>query len=55
MALYYCEILYYFYVLEDLSILLEQAHPCFDPVEISNPQILPEDLVPFYDEEDLLG
>ena len=36
-------------------LILEQAHPCFDPVEISNPQILPEDLVPFYDEEDLLG
>ena len=36
-------------------LILEQAHPCFDPIEISNPQILPEDLVPFYDEEDLLG
>ena len=32
-------------------LILEQAHPCFDPLEILNPQILPEDLIPtFYDE-----
>ena len=35
---------------------MEQAHPCFDPVDIENPEILPEDLIGFYaDEEDFLG
>ncbi len=37
-------------------LILEEAHPCFDPVEILNPEILPEDLIGFFnDEEDLLG
>jgi len=37
-------------------LIMEQAHPCFDPVEISNPEVLPEDLIGFHtDEEDLLG
>ena len=37
-------------------LILEEAHPCFDPVDILNPEILPEDLIGFYnDEEDLLG
>ena len=35
--------------------ILEQMHPCFDYVEISNPKDLPEDIIPFYDEEDFLG
>tara|TARA_B100000003_G_scaffold186439_1_gene181366 strand:+ start:60 stop:371 length:312 start_codon:yes stop_codon:yes gene_type:complete len=34
-------------------LILEGCHPCFDPIEISNRSELPEDLVPFYDEEDL--
>ena len=34
-------------------LLLEGCHPCFDPIEISNRSELPEDLVAFYDEEDL--
>jgi len=35
--------------------IMEGMHPCFDPVEISNPKDLPEDLIPFYDEEDFIG
>ena len=35
--------------------IMEQMHPCFDAVEISNPKDLPEDLIPFYDEEDFIG
>ena len=35
---------------------MEEAHPCFDSVDILNPEILPEDLIGFYgDEEDYLG
>ena len=37
-------------------LILEQAHPCFDPIEILNPENLPEDIQTFYNgEEDLLG
>lgn len=37
-------------------LILEQAHPCFDMIEILNPEILPDDLIGFYlDEEDYLG
>jgi len=36
-------------------LILEQMHPCFDLIEIKNPENLPDDLVPFYDEEDLQG
>ena len=37
-------------------LIMEQAHPCFDPVDIENPEILPEDLIGFYnDEQDYLG
>ena len=35
--------------------IMEQMHPCFDMIEISNPQDLPPDLIPFYDEEDFMG
>ena len=35
--------------------IMEQMHPCFDAVEISNPKDLPPDLIPFYDEEDFMG
>ena len=36
--------------------IMESMHPCFDMIEISNPENLPEDLIPFYNgEEDLLG
>jgi len=34
---------------------MEGMHPCFDNIEIENPKDLPEDLIPFYDEEDFLG
>jgi len=34
-------------------LLLEGCHPCFDSIQITNRDELPEDLVPFYDEEDL--
>tara|TARA_A100001391_G_scaffold86368_1_gene56714 strand:+ start:223 stop:531 length:309 start_codon:yes stop_codon:yes gene_type:complete len=49
------------YEMEDIYrgsqyLILEQAHPCFDPVEILNPENLPEDIQTFYNgEEDLLG
>jgi hypothetical protein len=36
-------------------LILEQMHPCFDPIEISNVKELPADLIPFYDEEDFMG
>ena len=37
-------------------LIMEEAHPCFDSVDILNPEILPEDLIGFYgDEEDYLG
>ena len=36
-------------------LILEQAHPCFDNIPIKNPEILPEDLIPYFNEEDLLG
>jgi|TARA_B100000035_G_C20516552_1_gene343503 hypothetical protein len=37
-------------------LILEQAHPCFDPIDILNPEVLPEDLIGFFsDEEDYLG
>ena len=35
--------------------IMERMHPCFDAIEIENAKDLPADLVPFYDEEDLLG
>ena len=35
--------------------IMESMHPCFDMIEISNPQDLPPDLIPFYDEEDFMG
>jgi hypothetical protein len=35
--------------------IMEGMHPCFDNIEIENPKDLPEDLIPFYDEEDFLG
>ena len=37
-------------------LILEQAHPCFDSIDILNPEVLPEDLIGFFsDEEDYLG
>ena len=36
-------------------LILEQAHACFDNITIKNPEILPEDLIPYFNEEDLLG
>jgi len=37
-------------------LILEGAHPCFDTIEILNPELLPQDLEYFYgDEEDLMG
>ena len=35
--------------------IMEQMHPCFHVIEIENARDLPADLIPFYDEEDLLG
>ena len=40
---------------EALLMIMEQMHPCFDAIEIENAKDLPADLIPFYDEEDLLG
>ena len=37
-------------------LIQEMCHPCFDPIEILNPENLPEDIQSFYNgEEDLLG
>ena len=36
-------------------LIQEECHPCFDNIEISNPEILPDDLVSYFDEEDLRG
>ena len=36
-------------------LIMEGCHPCFDSIEISNPEILPDDLVSYFDEEDLRG
>ena len=37
-------------------LIAEQCHPCFDPIELLNPENLPEDIQSFYNgEEDLLG
>ena len=36
-------------------LILESCHPYFDPVEILNPELLPEDLISYYDEEDFMG
>jgi len=37
-------------------LILENCHPCFDAIEILNPENLPEDIQAFYNgEEDLLG
>ena len=36
-------------------LILEQCHPCFDAIEIANPETLPDDLIYTVDEEDLHG
>ena len=37
-------------------LIMECCHPCFDAIEILNPENLPEDIQSFYNgEEDLLG
>ncbi len=36
-------------------LMLEQCHPCFDVIDILNPEILPDDLLYTVDEEDLHG
>ena len=36
-------------------LIQEACHPCFDNIEISNPELLPDDLVSYFDEEDLRG
>jgi len=36
-------------------LISEQCHPMFDNIKIINPEILPEDLVSYFDEEDLRG
>lgn len=35
-------------------LVMEEAHPCFYPVELTNPQDMP-DMELYYDEEDLMG
>jgi hypothetical protein len=32
----------------------EEVHPCFFPVELENPEDMPDDIIE-YDEEDLMG
>ena len=37
-------------------LIMESCHPCFDTIELLNPENLPEDIQSFYSgEEDLLG
>ena len=36
-------------------LIAEGCHPCFDNIKILNPEILPEDLYSYFDEEDLRG
>ena len=36
-------------------LVMEECHPFFDNIEISNKDELPDDLIPYFDEEDLLG
>jgi len=36
-------------------LMMEEMHPCFDNIQILNPEILPDDLVPYFDEEDFRG
>ena len=37
-------------------LIQEQCHPCFDVIEITNPEKLPEEMQSFYNgEEDLFG
>ena len=36
-------------------LISEECHPMFDNIKIINPEILPEDLVSYFDEEDLRG
>jgi len=48
------------YDLEDVYVgsqylILESCHPCFDMIDIENIDELPEDLIPFFNEEDLRG
>jgi len=50
------------YEMEDVFIgsqylSMEMAHPCFDDIDIENPEELPEDLLEYFgfDEEDLRG
>jgi hypothetical protein len=33
----------------------EEAHPCMFPIELENPEDMPEELEYYYDEEDLMG
>lgn len=49
------------YYIEDIYkgsnyLIMEKCHPCFDTIEILNPENLPEEMQSFYNgEEDLLG
>ena len=36
-------------------LILEKCHPCFDMIDIENKDELPDDLIPYFDEEDLRG
>ena len=36
-------------------LIMEQCHPCFDMIEIENKDELPDDLISYFDEEDLRG
>ena len=36
-------------------LIMESCHPYFDAIEILNPDILPDDLTCYYDEEDFMG
>lgn len=33
----------------------EEAHPCMFPIELENPEDMPDEIEYYYDEEDLMG
>ena len=33
----------------------EEAHPCMFPIELENPEDMPDEMEYYYDEEDLMG
>jgi hypothetical protein len=43
------------FYLKSFYLIDEEAHPCFFPVDLENPEDMPDDIEYQYDEEDLAG